>query len=110
MTNVLNGDETALDCGGSCAPCALGKACLTAADCQSGACTESLTCGCPEGWTEDIFGGCDDIDECATNNGGCGDPSFYQCTNQPGGAPLCMDIDECAAFNGGCGQQPLLDL
>jgi cysteine-rich repeat protein len=45
--NVLNGDETDLDCGGlACAPCADGDACLVAGDCASGVCT-ALVCAAP---------------------------------------------------------------
>ncbi len=33
-----NGDETDLDCGGSCKPCVEGSRCLSAADCESLAC------------------------------------------------------------------------
>jgi hypothetical protein len=43
------------------------------------------------------------IDECATNNGGCGDAIYYSCVNNAGAAPACNDIDECATNNGGCG-------
>src|SRR6185295_1775645 len=43
-----NGDETDLDCGGSCsgkgAGCATGKSCLVAGDCQSGVC-DAGKCG-----------------------------------------------------------------
>jgi hypothetical protein len=46
---------------------------------------------------------CADIDECATNNGECGDATYYACTNNAGGAPTCADIDECATNNGECG-------
>jgi uncharacterized protein YjdB len=35
---VQNGTETAVDCGGSCGPCANGLTCQSAADCQSGTC------------------------------------------------------------------------
>jgi hypothetical protein len=31
---VKNGDETGVDCGGSCPPCGPGQPCTTAADCQ----------------------------------------------------------------------------
>lgn len=59
---------------------------------------------------------CVDIDECATNHGGC-DP-LVTCTNQNGMAPTCgacpsgytgdglngcVDINECNTNNGGCG-------
>jgi hypothetical protein len=38
-----DGDETDVDCGGSCSPCLLGKKCTATADCASGLCT-TLTC------------------------------------------------------------------
>ena len=37
-----DGDETARDCGGSCAPCNAGQRCSAKADCRSGACTDNL--------------------------------------------------------------------
>jgi hypothetical protein len=41
----LDGDETDVDCGGSCLPCGLGKMCFADADCASSACdTQSFTC------------------------------------------------------------------
>ena len=43
------------------------------------------------------------VDKCATDNGGCGDSTFYTCTNNEGADPTCADIDECATDNGGCG-------
>ena len=46
---------------------------------------------------------CVDVDECLSANGGCGDATYYSCTNQIGAAPTCADIDECAINNGGCG-------
>ena len=57
---IQDGDETDLDCGGVCAPCAEGRRCLRPADCASAlcannrcavrfACAEALACveGCP---------------------------------------------------------------
>ena len=43
---VLDGDETALDCGGGCQPCEAGATCSTADDCETALC-ESGTCGPP---------------------------------------------------------------
>src|SRR6185369_17740 len=34
-----NGDETAVDCGGSCAPCGDGEDCLSGLDCASKVCS-----------------------------------------------------------------------
>ena len=46
---------------------------------------------------------CTDINECNTNNGGCGSATYTTCTNNPGAAPTCTDINECNTNNGGCG-------
>ncbi|MBL0215369.1 MAG: hypothetical protein IPQ07_15965 [Myxococcales bacterium] len=35
---VLDGDETDLDCGGSCGPCGVGKVCNSAGDCDASIC------------------------------------------------------------------------
>src|SRR5204863_9235987 len=45
---------------------------------------------------------CTDIDECATNNGGCGSAAHYSCTNNLGSAPTCADINECTAGAHNC--------
>jgi hypothetical protein len=61
-TNMLqDGDETDVDCGGSCAPCALGKACTDPSDCQSlycaGTCQSCDSHGqCPSGHYCDLNG------------------------------------------------------
>ena len=39
---VRNGDESGVDCGGACAPCALGESCGEATDCESGFCTGNV--------------------------------------------------------------------
>ena len=66
--------------------------------------SDAVTCGaCPSGYTGNGDTGCVDIDECATDNGGCGDATYNSCANNPGAAPTCADIDECATDNGGCG-------
>jgi hypothetical protein len=43
---VRDGGETAVDCGGSCGPCAAGAPCSVSNDCQSGLC-ESGVCADP---------------------------------------------------------------
>ena len=42
---------------------------------------------CPDG-TERQGEACVDIDECQTDNGGCGDPERWRCENQQAQAPL----------------------
>ncbi|AUX39280.1 hypothetical protein SOCE26_006640 [Sorangium cellulosum] len=39
-----NGDETDVDCGGSCEPCEQGKACTAAEDCESESCADGVCC------------------------------------------------------------------
>ena len=45
---------------------------------------------CPDG-TERQGEACVDIDECQTDNGGCGDPERWRCENQQAQAPLHLD-------------------
>ncbi|GEM_PF-2197679 len=40
--DILDGDESDLDCGGSCEPCDPGLACLTDSDCASQICVDDL--------------------------------------------------------------------
>jgi hypothetical protein len=55
MDTVLNGTETDLDCGGSCAPgqrCVNGQMCGVAGDCQSASCVSNrcAAAGCQTCW------------------------------------------------------------
>lgn len=43
----LNGDETDVDCGGSCSPCDDGKTCSEPSDCSGERCTSEKTCCTP---------------------------------------------------------------
>ena len=83
--------------------------------CQNGACQsppseicDDESIGCQPGYecvgvSADAFGTCVDVDLCATNNGGCGDPRFVECVDQVAAPPNCVDIAECQTNNGGCG-------
>jgi hypothetical protein len=57
---VRDGDETDVDCGGSCQPCAAAKQCIVAADCQSHACdagrcrAASCSNGVRDGYESDV--------------------------------------------------------
>ena len=67
---VRDGDETDVDCGGSCQPCAPAAACLVAGDCQTGACdaghcrAASCSDGVRDGLETDVDCG-DDCTPCA---------------------------------------------
>ena len=80
---VLDGDETDVDCGGSCSPCSLDENCKVDSDCSSGYCDPvSSTCSNPPDETQNetllpIGSQCYDNSECAS--GYC-DPNTYLCS------------------------------
>lgn len=43
------------------------------------------------------------VNECAIDNGGCGDPTYKKCINDPVRPPKCVVIRDCSINNGGCG-------
>ncbi len=76
-----NGDETAVDCGGSCGACANGGACTADRDCQSGHCGAEQSC--VECVSATTCPGTDSECRARTCNGGvCG------FSNQPQGTEL----------------------
>ncbi|MBK9032510.1 MAG: hypothetical protein IPL61_14570 [Myxococcales bacterium] len=80
---VRDGDETDVDCGGSCQPCAADLACLAPADCQAPACVGGRCAAprCDDGVTDGLES---DVD-CGGACGPC----------QPGQA--CVDDGDCGA-------------
>ena len=64
---VLDGDETAVDCGGSCGPCPSLAACIVADDCSSHACNDN-TCA-PSSCSDGVADGVESDVDCG---GGCG--------------------------------------
>jgi hypothetical protein len=68
---ILDGDESGVDCGGSCRTCKAGEACGTGDDCDSGAC-DAGTCRAPtcfdgvrDGFESDVDCGGDCAANCA---------------------------------------------
>jgi hypothetical protein len=67
----LNGDETGLDCGGSCAPCPNGEGCASDDDCQSALCQGAGGSGGAAGGNAVAScAACSDDADCATPAGG----------------------------------------
>ncbi len=104
---VCTSNNDVMSCGSRCAVCP-SPASHGAASCASGTCTFA----CQPGYR--ISGSdCVDIDECATNNGGCGlnatctnTAGSFSCTCFAGYGQVadagCVDVDSCASGNGGC--------
>jgi hypothetical protein len=91
-----NGDETDIDCGGStCHECAGGAACATAADCQTGACTNGKCAdarcddGVQDGYESDVD---------------CGGPCAKCQLGQRCFAGDCEMGTGCSGVNGGPGK------
>jgi hypothetical protein len=106
---------------------ALAPAASAGVACTVPQCTQCIadpTCTqCTPGYT--VGGGgtvCNDVNECATTNGGCSTSPVAQCTNTAGSRNCtcpsgyggtgtignCTDINECATTNGGCSTSPLV--
>jgi formylglycine-generating enzyme required for sulfatase activity len=86
--NTTNGDETDLDCGGSCKACEDTKKCKTSADCTSGVCVDAgtgLQCQPPSN-TDGVKNGSETDIDC----GGAGNPKC-------GDAKKCNVRDDCAS-------------
>ncbi|HEY8380066.1 MAG TPA: hypothetical protein VIK91_26430 [Nannocystis sp.] len=103
-----NGDESDVDCGGSCPACADGKACKGPSDCQSGVC-EGGVCVAKE---------CDVDDDCAGLSGPCSRGVCQQDTHTCAAVPdhegePCDDGDLCTLGDvcegGACKPGPALD-
>jgi hypothetical protein len=103
--NVKDGDETDVDCGGSCAPCALGQGCMLDSDCSATA------AGCNA-----AFGGCrcDKLtrtcaaDHCSDHKTDDGESDVDCGGGQCGGCgpnKACHATSDCSATASGCDTQ-----
>jgi hypothetical protein len=83
----LDGDETGVDCGGSCATCANGEGCMQGDDCKSGVCTNQKCL--PSGCTDGLKNGTEtDVD--------CGGTCGNKCALSKG----CAVVSDCALAAG----------
>ena len=89
--NMRNGDETDVDCGGSCpARCQTGQHCLTMNDCTSQVCDANMTCAAPA-CNDGVQNGDEtDID--------CGGPSCGGLNQLCATGQHCLVAMDCASF------------
>jgi hypothetical protein len=87
---VVDGDESDIDCGGSCMACPANAACSAASDCQSQSC--SGTCAAPS-CSDGVHDGYETDVDCGWNCGGC--TSGRQCRRSQD----CLS-QRCGTFNG----------
>ena len=97
----LNGDETAIDCGGSCPKCELYKDCLVNDDCESGFCNSSKKCAkpsCDDGMKNndetDIDCGGEKCPECGIGKE-CKKDSDCESGDCHSTSKVCVGIDVC---------------
>ncbi len=98
-------DDVPASCGSRCSTCA--QPAHSVATCSASTC--GFTCDSGYAFNSGL---CVDVDECATNNGGCS--ANAACTNTQGGRTCacaagftgdgvaCTDVNECATNNGAC--------
>jgi len=97
----LDGDETDIDCGGSCPPCELNKDCLIDSNCESGFCNSSKKCAnpaCDDGVKNndetDIDCGGGDCPKCGINEK-CKKDSDCESGDCHSSRKVCVGIDIC---------------
>jgi hypothetical protein len=99
--NVLDGDETDIDCGGSCAPCGLAQKCRATSDCGTWpGCDPLLGCACDAQTQTCVVNHCvderQDFGETAVD---CGGGECGGC----GPNKACVLDSDCSATLSGCG-------
>jgi hypothetical protein len=78
---VQDGDETDVDCGGSCDGCDEGQTCFISPDCKSLQCTPDMSCGADD-WCVELIDDngcqsciksscCEDVKDCVENDSAC---------------------------------------
>jgi hypothetical protein len=100
---IQGGDETDVDCGGSCDPCGDGQGCMVAEDCSSEVC-EGQVCqaaACGDGVVQ-AGEGCDDAGESATCNADCTEASCGDGALNATAGEACDDAGESATCNADC--------
>jgi hypothetical protein len=85
---IVDGDESDVDCGGPCTPCADGKRCHHDADCAGGSCGPSKVCGADGGASGCEVGDAPSCHDCLKN----GNETSVDCG---GSCPPCGASRDC---------------
>jgi hypothetical protein len=95
--SVKDGDETDIDCGGSCPPCGIGQGCLASGDCgTSPGCSPKSGCACDALSMTCVFDHCFDHEKDGDETDvDCGDP-LAGCTGCAVGR-TCRADGDCAS-------------
>jgi hypothetical protein len=99
--NLLDGDETDIDCGGSCAPCGLAQRCEVAADCGTWpGCDPLLGCACDAQTKTCVYNHCSDyLQDFGETAVDCGGGECGGCGPQK----ACVLDSDCSQSLPGCG-------
>jgi hypothetical protein len=104
-----DGDESDVDCGGSCAhACGDGSGCSGPHDCTGGVCTSGSMCCTPSGdpcsgkACGTAMNNCGQTKSCGTNGGGCAQGLTCNASQQC----VCVDEPATTTCSGKCGNQP----
>jgi len=112
--HIKDGNETDIDCGGSCPPCGIGRACLVNGDCASSpGCSPENGCACDALSMTCVFDHCFDHRKDGNETDvDCGDP-LAGCTGCAVGR-VCQADGDCAshgcdATSSSCAQTTCVD-
>ncbi|MFW5739361.1 MAG: formylglycine-generating enzyme family protein, partial [Myxococcota bacterium] len=103
-----DGDETDVDCGGSCAPCADGASCQVAADCGNGVCDAnvcgSASCnnGVKDGLETDVDCGGSHCQACLAGEGCGAGTDCVSGTCKSGSCSRCVEVPPPGGGDGYC--------
>ena len=111
---IKDGDESDIDCGGSCPPCGIGQACLANGDCgHAPGCSPSSGCACDAVSMTCVYDHCfDHVKDGSETDVDCGDP-LAGCTGCAVGLTCQVDGDcasrGCDATSALCAQTQCVD-
>ncbi len=102
--DLQNGDESDVDCGGSCDPCDIGDGCNQGSDCVTQACAGDVCAApsCGDGAVNDTGEDCDDGGESASCDADCTAAECGDGTTNNAAGESCDDTGESATCDIDC--------